>query len=220
MVARPVAAQRALSRFCLAGAGPGVPRIRYVGVDDSSNEPAEGGSSCADSRTAIGTPHVCTSRASADGPAAFRNAFIRIGRTGAAGSDRVAPTRRQQSYDAALYASVPYSAHNSENRRSPDRGGSGRRCAFRGRVSSMTSGISLTPSPCSASMSQAKCDPLCQKLAVQPLYQGAEGAITPLTLWQPRRARASPRSEEVRFAMDSPLEEARIRTLGPARDGR
>jgi len=143
-----------------------------------------------------------TSRASAAGPAAFRSSFIRIGRTGAAGSDRVAPTRRQQSYDAALYASVPYSAHNSENRRSPDRGGSGRRCAFRGRVSSMTSGISLTPSPCSASMSQAKCDPLCQKLAVQPLYQGAEGAITPLTLWQPRRARASPHSEEVRFAMD------------------
>ena len=39
---------------------------------------------------------------------------------------------RQQSYDAALYASVPYSAHNSENRRSPDRGGSGRRCAVSG----------------------------------------------------------------------------------------
>jgi hypothetical protein len=55
-------------------------------------------------------------------------------------------------------------------------------------------------------MSQVKCDPLCQKPAVQPLYQGAEGAITPLTLWQPRRARASPRYEEVRFAMDSPLE--------------
>ena len=159
MAARPVAAQRALSRFCLAGAGPGVPRIRYVGVDDSSNEPAEGGSSCADRRTAIGTPRVCTGRASADGPAAFRNAFIRIGRTGAAGSDRVARPLRQQSYDGALYASVPYSAHNSENRRTPDRGGSGRRCAFRGRVSSMTSGISLTPAPCYASMSQAKCDP-------------------------------------------------------------
>jgi hypothetical protein len=43
-----------------------------------------------------------------------------------------------------------------ENRRSPDRGGSGRRCAFRGRVSSMPSGISLTPAPCYASMSQAK----------------------------------------------------------------
>jgi len=37
--------------------------------------------------------------------------------------------------------------------------GSGRQCAFRGRVSSMTSGISLTPAPCYASMSQAKCDP-------------------------------------------------------------
>src|ERR1700730_2132911 len=67
---------------------------------------------------------------------------------------------------------------------------------------------SLTPAPCYASMSQVKCDPLCQKPAVQPLYQGAEGAITPLTLWQPRRARASPRYEEVRFAMDSPLEGA------------
>src|ERR1700730_10351063 len=65
---------------------------------------------------------------------------------------------------------------------------------------------SLTPAPCYASMSQVKCDPLCQKPAVQPLYQGAEGAITPLTLWQPRRARASPRYEEARFAMDSPLE--------------
>jgi hypothetical protein len=37
------------------------------------------------------------------------------------------------------------------SRRTPDRGGSGRRCAFRGRVSSMTSGISLTPAPCYAS---------------------------------------------------------------------
>src|ERR1700719_550816 len=77
---------------------------------------------------------------------------------------------------------------------------------FLERVSSMTSGISLTPAPCYASMSQVKCDPLCQKPAVQPLYQGAEGAITPLTLWQPRRAPPSPRYEEVRVAMDSPLE--------------
>ena len=65
-------------------------------------------------------------------------------------------------------------------------------------------------------MSQVKCDPLCQKPAVQPLYQGAEGAITPLTLWQPPPAlgHSTLRGSQVRNGLTAGGN--RIRTLSPA----